>query len=1056
MKALWLQRIQLWWKNHDLGNVFYDLAAPITADICLLPFVFVNSVEQWLGRRSFLVFVLMHLAFYPGGSTVGAHLELVLLGLLYASAWTALTFVIVCCQAWIEDGKPIYSSVKTRGIGAVYVFVTFFLSSIIWSRVPRLRLAMRVGMFAQTWAITGSVSEITSRNFTDIFYPLLVSAVISALSNLLFPRTAHGIYFRALSAALKAVSEAVDTATSDFRQGLQSWSAQTMRQEAQTYVHINQSETLLFQVNYLEKQIRAMRGAVAAAQHEISWCRVHVNETAQFTPYLVHALTWIRSGFGMALPSVFFEEELFDMAASTDDEAACEASSHLPTASQPSDQWAEQHSDICSAKQSLSSLETALRDSITMLLVMVDMSTGKVPSIRCEASRQFAEALNMGKSSTKRLNDASTLIKDIQDRLDRAMETSHASLQRLMRSRGFREYMPSFSADESVHLATPVPSHAYTPSNATEPSESFREPSLFTPEMYVLAQFAVSLLQLAHQTKNVWQLSQSTVMLLMERRKASLHFPGINFWQWINSSSGIGLFQASLFTDNLFPVLLMQQRRDGDSDTEGLSEEAKENNMANLFEDNEPQSHYKYYVANVTNASRQAHRTREETWLGKRIKESISRLSRSPSVLHARMWLALFFKSLKHSHHFQFALKLAGGVTLFCMIAFLQPSPDDWWLSENGQWMIISYIWCLEASTGDSLRISLCRLVGTILGAVCGLIAFEISRANVYALSVLIVCFEIPASLLRMYFRYPPIGTVMGLTTPIVAIIPYLESRWSSIHVALVRGYMIILGILAALFVNTLFWPYHARTRLLKKLANTTTLLQGFYLSLSRQMFYGKFGLSPGTATHFQRLETDIQQHLTQCDALKTIMAIEISLVPKPLAVIDRIYQRLQMIFVLFVVLRLSREMHLAQAHMEALSDVLPQRQELVSTVMLDLWMIGQSMITRSRMPQFAPSTRRAVDELNAAIALSYHEVIGDEKYSFSQRPRLYDGPVLRQRIATGLSANTDPILRTKSRSYAGTLYVLAEHSILSHVALSLEALLHLLRFMLGELRFVQ
>lgn len=266
---------------------------------------------------------------------------------------------------------------------------------------------------------------------------------------------------------------------------------------------------------------------------------------------------------------------------------------------------------------------------------------------------------------------------------------------------------------------------------------------------------------------------------------------------------------------------------------------------------------------------------------------------------------------------------------------------------------------------------------------------------------------------------------------------------------------MIILGILAALVVNVVFWPYHARSRLIRKLAHTTTLLQGLYVNMSRQMFYGNIHPSTETTMSFQRLETDIRRQLTQCDALKSVMTSEISLVPKPVAIMDRIYQRLQMIFVLFVVLRASRETHQMQVYNETISHVLPQRQELVSTIMLDLWMIGQSMNTRSRMPQFAPSTRRAVDELNAAIALSYHEVLGDDKMLVSRQKRLYDGPEVRQRIATGFSVHANSALRKNSRTYTGTLFVLAEHCILSQVALSLEALLHLLRYMLGELRFV-
>ncbi|WFD23846.1 hypothetical protein MEQU1_002540 [Malassezia equina] len=568
--------------------------------------------------------------------------------------------------------------------------------------------------------------------------------------------------------------------------------------------------------------------------------------------------------------------------------------------------------------------------------------------------KQFAKLMDADTTTTGKRADAWQFVQDILSKLDTAMDESKAGLQRLLQSRGFHESVSNLDTNTgSDQLVTPLPSADMTPVGHPEPQEQFRAPSLFTPEMYVLAQFSISLLQLAEQTKKVWKLSQNTVSLLLERRKPSLHFPGTNFWRWINSSSGIGLFQASLFTDTFIPSFFLQSKRcDGEEHEDREDDEAEAtSDMPDIFEDTNPHSQYKYYITNVTKASNQTHNRDAGTWIERRIKAVILFISRSPSVLRAR----------------------------------------------------------------------------------------------------------IPASLLRLRFKYPPVGSVMGLTTPIVAIIPYLQREWTSAgHVALVRGYMIILGILAALVVNIVFWPYHARSRLMRKLAHTTTLLQGFYVNMSRQMFYGGFQPSIDTAMRFQRLETDIRCQLTQCDALKAVMTSEIGLVPKPVAVMDRIYQRLQMIFVLFVVLRMSRELHHIHSQHEVLSGVLAQRQELVSTVMLDLWMIGQSMNSRSRMPQFIPSTRRAVDELNAAIALTYHEVLGDENASSSQQKRLYDGPELRQRVATGLSAITDSALRKSSRTYAGTLYVLAEHSILSQVALSIEVLLHLLRYMLGELRLVQ
>ena len=201
-------RIKKW--NNPAHTI--RLIPPIALSIALLPFVFARPVQQWIGSHSFFCYVLRQLAFYPGENTFVAHIEITVISLFLSSLWLGVGFVITCAQVWIDSPNPIYTSLKTRGLGAAYIFTSFFIAGAIWSRIPRLRIPLRAVMFTQVWVMTGSKSEITSRNFTDIFYPFFVCALLGIAANSLVPRTSNGKYFISLVSTLKTLSGLSETA----------------------------------------------------------------------------------------------------------------------------------------------------------------------------------------------------------------------------------------------------------------------------------------------------------------------------------------------------------------------------------------------------------------------------------------------------------------------------------------------------------------------------------------------------------------------------------------------------------------------------------------------------------------------------------------------------------------------------------------------------------------------------------------------------------------------------------------------------------------------------
>jgi len=74
----------------------------------------------------------------------------------------------------------------------------------------------------------------------------------------------------------------------------------------------------------------------------------------------------------------------------------------------------------------------------------------------------------------------------------------------------------------------------------------------------------------------------------------------------------------------------------------------------------------------------------------------------------------------KTSPHVYFAIKLAGGISLLAIPAYLSPNSRGrrWFDRYRAAWQIVSYMYVLETHTGATFQIGAFRLAGTFIGAV--------------------------------------------------------------------------------------------------------------------------------------------------------------------------------------------------------------------------------------------------------------------------------------------------------------------------------------------------
>jgi len=117
--------------------------------------------------------------------------------------------------------------------------------------------------------------------------------------------------------------------------------------------------------------------------------------------------------------------------------------------------------------------------------------------------------------------------------------------------------------------------------------------------------------------------------------------------------------------------------------------------------------------------------------------------------------------------------------------------------------------------------------LGTLLGALYAYTCFQFVGTNPYGL-VGVLAFQslLTDPLITLTKRYSYMGQVIQMTMPPILFIPYLGLEYSNIgELALTRAYDMEIGILAALVLNLLIWPYHARVQLVTTCAKVTDRL---------------------------------------------------------------------------------------------------------------------------------------------------------------------------------------------------------------------------------------
>ncbi|KAF9264928.1 hypothetical protein L218DRAFT_1076360 [Marasmius fiardii PR-910] len=356
-------------------------------------------------------------------------------------------------------------------------------------------------------------------------------------------------------------------------------------------------------------------------------------------------------------------------------------------------------------------------------------------------------------------------------------------------------------------------------------------------------------------------------------------------------------------------------------------------------------------------------------------------LWRHPKTMALRLKLSRTVDILGHSNHLKYAFKSAVGVSLLSLPAFLpsNSSARHWWQDWHGQWMVISFILVIDTNQGSTWRVGYLRFSGTILGALYAYITVLISRHNPYGIVALVTLAEVPMSWIVTQSTFPSMGTVANITGfPIIFTGYFSQNATSAIELAGLSALMILLGILAALVLNSAVYPRMCRVMFLQSACQAVGLLTQLYTSISRDLFQ-----HTGHSDMIERkrrlgIEWNIRQTLHRMSVLVATMNDELSLAPKPMRRYREVMATLHRLLDYLIGLRTVRE-HIPRK--QTVTAVACERRELVSCVCVSLFACEQVFLARQPLPQFLPSSRQALMKLHDRVGPRIKNVRGEHRH---------------------------------------------------------------------------
>ncbi|KAF7513198.1 hypothetical protein GJ744_010594 [Endocarpon pusillum] len=346
--------------------------------------------------------------------------------------------------------------------------------------------------------------------------------------------------------------------------------------------------------------------------------------------------------------------------------------------------------------------------------------------------------------------------------------------------------------------------------------------------------------------------------------------------------------------------------------------------------------------------------------------------------IFGRLWNAL---SVFRRDDTKFAIKVGVGAAIYAMPSFIvatRPIYGQW----RGEWGLLSYMLVCSMTIGASNTTGYSRFLGTCLGAVCAIAAWEISNGNPFLLAFLGWCMAFWTSYIIVGKGKGPMGRFIMLTYNLSALYAYSlsvkddddDGDEGGTHpiiseIAFHRVLAVLSGCIWGLIITRLVWPISARQKL-KDGLSLLWLRMGLIWKRDPLMTITD-GETPNQYMNL-REEFELQRFLSRLEKLQASAKSEFELKgPFPDAQYSRILKSTGRILDAFHAMNvvILKDLTSSQGETALLKATARERAQLCSRISHLFSVLASSMALSYPLNDALPNTEHTRDRLLARIS---------------------------------------------------------------------------------------
>lgn len=194
----------------------------------------------------------------------------------------------------------------------------------------------------------------------------------------------------------------------------------------------------------------------------------------------------------------------------------------------------------------------------------------------------------------------------------------------------------------------------------------------------------------------------------------------------------------------------------------------------------------------------------------------------------------------------RFALKVTLVTTLVSVPAWLSQS-SGWW-NKNEIWWAVVIVWIMmHPRVGGTFQDLAVRSFCAALGSTWAALGYAADNGNPYVMAVFAALFMIPMIYRFTQSSHPRSGIVGCISFTVVSLSAYTnDGQQSIVKIAWTKGLAFVVGVVAAIVVNWILWPFVARHELRKSLSAMLLHSCLLYRGVVAKYIYYTEGDEPG------------------------------------------------------------------------------------------------------------------------------------------------------------------------------------------------------------------